>query len=135
MADGIFITELDRDRLKKLIDDELNNGKGMTSSMRELEREIDKAVVVPPQRLPRHIVSMNTRALLNLNGKDVEVSLVYPRDADWSAWKLSVFSPIGTAILGYGEGEKVTWEIPSGTAEIRIKKIIYQPEAAGDYHL
>jgi regulator of nucleoside diphosphate kinase len=44
-------------------------------------------------------------------------------------------SPIGTAILGYKEGDRITWEIPSGTIEIFIKKIIYQPEAAGGYHL
>jgi regulator of nucleoside diphosphate kinase len=44
-------------------------------------------------------------------------------------------SPIGTAIIGYGEGDNIEWEVPNGRTEILIKKILYQPEAAGDYHL
>ncbi|MPN08809.1 Regulator of nucleoside diphosphate kinase [bioreactor metagenome] len=78
---------------------------------------------------------MNSRVLMNLNGKDMEVSLVYPCDADWGENRLSVLSPVGTAILGYSEGDDIEWKVPSGTARITIKKLLYQPEARGDYHL
>lgn len=136
MAGEIYITEVDRSRLIKLIDDEMNDGKGPTGPIQVLEREMGRALVVSPEKLPQHVVSMNSKVLLCLNGKkDMEVTLVYPKDANWASGKLSVFSPIGTAILGYGEGEKVAWEVPSGTSEIHIKKVLYQPEAEGDYHL
>lgn len=135
MAGKIYITETDRDRIRKLIEEELDIGHRMSSSIKTLEREINSATIVPSRQLPRNVISMNSRALLCLNGRNVEVALVYPQDADWAAGKLSVFSPIGTAILGYGEGDRVTWDVPSGTTEIHISKILYQPEAAGDYHL
>ena len=56
-------------------------------------------------------------------------------DTNLNEMKVSVFSPIGTAILGYREGSTIEWEVPSGTSTIIIKKILYQPEAAGEYHL
>ena len=67
--------------------------------------------------------------------KELEVALVYPEDADDRAGKLSVCSGIGTAILGYREGDAFDWRIPNRTCHIRIEKVLYQPEAAGDFHL
>lgn len=78
---------------------------------------------------------MNSRALLHLDDEKVEVALVYPQDADDSAGKLSVYSDIGTAILGYKEGDAFDWRIPNRTRRISIEKVLYQPEAAGDFDL
>ncbi|HNZ91715.1 MAG TPA: GNAT family N-acetyltransferase, partial [Acidovorax sp.] len=47
----------------------------------------------------------------------------------------SVCSGIGTAILGYKEGDAFSWRMPHRTCHIRIGKVLYQPEAAGDFHL
>lgn len=135
MSGELYITENDKARLMKLIEEYFYNGKKMTKSIEHLESELNKARVVSPKQLPRNVISMNTRALLDLDGDEEEVSLVYPDEADLSCNKLSVFSPVGTAILGYKEGDIIEWPIPSGTAEIRIKKVLYQPEAAGDYDL
>ena len=63
------------------------------------------------------------------------MALVYPQDADDSAGKLSVYSDIGTAILGYKEGDAFDWRIPNRTRRISIEKVLYQPEAAGDFDL
>lgn len=134
MAARIYITEIDRERLKKNIESELHNGKTPDKSIRDLEREISRATVVNPKQISNDVITMNSRALLHLDGDEMEVSLVYPEDSDLSNKKLSVFSPIGTAILGYNEGSVIEWEVPSGVMEIHIKKILYQPEAAGDYH-
>jgi regulator of nucleoside diphosphate kinase len=46
-----------------------------------------------------------------------------------------VCSPIGTAILGYREGDALDWRMPDRTRRIRIGKVLYQPEAAGHFHL
>ena len=49
--------------------------------------------------------------------------------------RISIISPAGVALLGSQEGEVVSWRIPTGLAEFKVKKVIYQPEAAGDYYL
>ena len=125
----IHITELDQAQLRNLVASE------QASAMFELEHEIERAIVVDPRQVPRNVVTMNSRALLQLDDEEVEVALVYPEDADDSTGKLSVCSGIGTAILGYGEGDAFDWRIPDRTCRIRIKKVLYQPEAAGDFHL
>ena len=130
----IYITELDRERLKKLIDDELKNGVD-ERTIKDLENEIIRAQVVQPQQLPENVVTMNSRALLSLNDEETEVSLVYPHSSDWAKRQLSILSPIGTAILGYRENDSIQWDTPDGITHIKITKLLYQPEAAGHYHL
>jgi len=125
----IYITEIDKARLRSLVD--LEQG----SSIFELEHEIERAIVVDPKKVAEDVVTMNSRALLKVDDEEVEVALVYPEDADDHAGKLSVCSGIGTAILGYKEGDAFSWRIPNRTCHIRIGKVLYQPEAAGDFHL
>jgi regulator of nucleoside diphosphate kinase len=137
VAKDIYITKADKAKLKEIIEAELKSSHMLDKSMKKLDEEINNAHVVDSDAIPRDLITMNSSVVLHLNDedKDIEASLVYPEDADWSAGKLSILSPIGTAILGYREGDSVEWEVPSGKTEITIKKIIYQPEASGDYQL
>ncbi len=135
MSTDIYITNIDRERIKNILDKMSEGNQAPEKSVKKLEDELYKAIIVNPQQVPRDVITMNSKALLQLDDEDMEVSLVYPEDADLSAMKLSIFSPIGTAILGYKEGNTIEWEVPSGTSKIHIKKILYQPEAASDYHL
>lgn len=128
-AADIHITEIDKARLRGLVD--LEPG----SDIFELEHEIERAIVVDPRQVPEDVVTMNSRTLLHVDDEEREVALVYPEDADDHAGKLSVFSGIGTAILGYRQGDAFNWRMPHRTCRIRIGKVLYQPEAAGHYHL
>ena len=125
----IYITEIDKARLMELI--ALEQGPVVV----DLEHEIERAIVVDPRNVAPDVVTMNSRALLLLDDETVEVALVYPDDSDDSAEKLSICSSIGTAILGYKEGDAIDWRISDRTRRIRIEKLLYQPEAAGDFHL
>ena len=125
----IHITEVDKARLTSLLAVE------QAPDIFELEHEIERAIVVDPLQVARDVVTMNSRALVQLDDEDVEVALVYPEDADDSAGKLSICSGIGTAILGYKEGDAFDWRVNDRTRHIRIEKVLYQPEAAGDFHL
>ena len=125
----IYITEIDKARLRSLLD--LEQGPDIF----ELEHEIERAIVVDPRKVAEDVVTMNSRTLLQVDDEELEVTLVYPEVADDRAGKLSICSGIGTAILGYKEGDAFRWRIPNRTCHIRIGKVLYQPEAAGDFHL
>lgn len=138
----IRITKIDKERIKKLLDKKVQTDLPMVQNkiprdnyVKKLEDELQRAVIVDSGHISPDVVTMNSRAVLQLDGEDVEVSLVYPDDANLSETNVSILSPIGTAILGYREGNIIEWEVPSGISEIHIKKILYQPEAAGDFHL
>lgn len=128
-AGDICITGIDQARLQDLVAFE------PAAAVYELEHEIARAIVVEARQVPRDVVTMNTRALLQLDDEEREVALVYPDDADDRAGRLSVCSGLGTAILGYREGDAFDWRLADRTRRIRIGQLLYQPEAAGHFHL
>ncbi|MCP3879261.1 MAG: GNAT family N-acetyltransferase, partial [Sulfitobacter sp.] len=105
----IHITEIDKARLRNMLAFEEPSG------IFELEHEIERAIVVDPLAVASDVVTMNSKAVVQLDDEAMEVALVYPEDADDSAGKLSVFSDMGTAILGYKEGDTFAWRLRNRT--------------------
>lgn len=138
MSRSILLTERDLERLKKLIAHEREFGKvGETKEMKDLQMELERAQIVSPEEIPAGTITMNAKFLLkHLDSEELtEYSLVYPEEADFFENKISIMAPIGTAMLGYQEGDEVDWQVPAGTVRLRVEKVLYQPEASGDYEL
>lgn len=134
----INITSKDRERLLKLINEEREFGSGRNKEfLRDLELELNRANIVPPESIPGDSITMNSTVLLSdlETGEETTYTLVYPEAADLTENRISVLAPIGTAILGFREGDIVDWKIPDGTVKLKVEKILYQPEAAGNYEL
>jgi len=129
----LHINELDHKRLMRLIEDALNGVTEQSNSLRSLQVELARATVVNAEELPRDVVTMRSRVLIMLDDEEKEITLVYPNEANLSTGKISILSPVGTAIIGYRVGDVVNWLTPGGLKRIRIKKVLYQPEASGDY--
>ncbi len=102
-----------------------------------LMRELRAARAVPPEQIARNVVTMNSRVLLKelQSGRQIEITLTYPQDADPKEQKVSVFSPIGVALLGCQEGDITSWRIPSRIGRFKVERVVYQPEAEGHYNL
>ena len=128
MSRRIIITEQDMQKLKKLVDAEVDDAKNKPHVL-DLDNELKRAEIVNKNEIPDDIITMNSSVLLSLDGMDETITLVYPHEADVDNNMLSVLSPIGTAIIGFREGDVVEWAVPSGITIIDIKKVIYQPEA------
>ena len=133
----IYITEFDMQRLKELLEDAKASGYRRRNDLERLEMELNRGIMVPPQDVPADVITMNSRVcLMDLdNGEELTCTLVFPNDADISQNKISILAPIGTAMLGYSVGDTFEWEVPAGLTRFKVKEILYQPEAAGDYHL
>lgn len=101
-----------------------------------LERELRRARIVPPADVPGDAVTMNSTVRvcdLQSGGRQV-FRVVYPHEAG-SADALSVLTPLGTAILGVRAGKVVHALMGIGARRLEVEKVLYQPEAAGDFHL
>lgn len=133
---NIYITEFDKDRLLRLIA-QLEATGPSESHVNDLSAELARAQVVASEDVPAGVVTMNSKVCL----QDIEASdemtftLVFPDDADFDEGRISVLAPVGTAILGYSEGDVIEWKMPSGVRSLRIVSVLYQPEAAGDFDL
>jgi regulator of nucleoside diphosphate kinase len=132
-APKIYLTQNDLDRLLDLVE-AYSAGSG-GRRYKQLEDELARAIVVPRDQIPADVVTMNSRVIFEneTTGERREVQLVYPREADIDAGKISILAPVGTALLGLRVGESIDWELPSGEKHrYRVVAILYQPEAAGD---
>ena len=133
----IYITDSDIKRLSELIKVAREFGKEDEIYLRDLEEELNRGKVVESKAIPENVITMNSKIRIrNLDtNEEMIFQLVFPEDADSSQEKISILAPIGTAVIGYKTDDIIEWKIPVGLARLKIKEILYQPEAAGDYHL
>ena len=133
----IVITESDKQRLEELIAVAGEFSHQPRNDLAALAGELAKAEVVPSQKVPPDVVTMNSKVLLRdvATGEEMTYTLVFPKAANIDDGAISVLAPVGTAILGYRQGNVVAWPVPSGILRMRLEKILSQPEAAGHYHL
>ena len=133
---SIHITVQDMKRLSDLLMVEVAK-EGDTDHIERLGEELDRASLVPADKVPGDVVTMNSKVrVADLGaGEDKVLTVVFPGDANAAEGKVSVLTPMGTAILGFKVGDTIKWQVPEGALCLRIEEIVYQPEAAGDYHL
>lgn len=130
---SIVLTSNDVQRLETMLESAQFRGQPGAAS---LHAELERARVVPPNQLPRDVVSMNSTAecVEEASGRTHSLTLVYPRDADAAQGRISVLAPVGAALLGMKVGQSIDWPAPAGTLRLRVTAVRYQPEAAGEYH-
>ena len=136
-ARTIYITEFDMQRLRALIGGAKRLDPRGNQYLESLESELSRGILVAPTEVPPDVVTMNSRVrLVDLDtNEEMVYTLVFPDDADMAKSKISVLAPIGTAMLGYRVGDTFEWQVPDGARRLQVKKVLYQPEAAGDYDL
>jgi regulator of nucleoside diphosphate kinase len=129
----IYITEADMRRLRPL----LENLRHSRDDLRGLSAELAGAHVVAPVAVPSDVVTMNSKARLRdlETGEELTYTLVFPDRANIEQGRISVVAPIGTAMLGHRVGDEIEWIVPDGAVRLRVEEVLYQPEAAGHYHL
>jgi regulator of nucleoside diphosphate kinase len=123
-------------RLVLLIDDYkllisyLNGGHSTTAFDRrnaeDLRIELKKAKLVNKDNFPEDIVRLNSKVRIKAEGNDkvMELMLVTPDKADIKQKMISVMAPIGTALIGFRQGEKVKWQVPAGKKTFTIMEVI-----------
>ena len=135
-ASAIHITRFDKTRLMRLLRS-LDAAHENREEIEDLERELERGTEVESAEVEPDVVTMNSTVRvtdLDTNASQL-YTIVFPADADFDKGRISILSPLGTALLGYRAGDVVTWEMPRGTRRLRIEELVYQPEAAGDFHL
>jgi regulator of nucleoside diphosphate kinase len=102
-----------------------------------LERRLASAEAVEPTAVPDDVVTLNSRVCLRNveTRRRLEVTLADPVNIPLFSDYLSVAGPAGIALLGRRESEIVTWTLGNKRRTYQIERLLYQPEAAGDFHL
>ena len=98
----------------------------------QLRAELERAIVVPPDTVPRDVVTMHSRVryLDEASGERREIQVVYPDEADLAQGKVSVFAPVGAALLGLSVDQEIDWDFPGGARRrLRVEEVVDQPES------
>jgi regulator of nucleoside diphosphate kinase len=100
--------------------------------MRSLQDKLARARVISAGRVPRDLITMNSHAeIIELaSGERLNLTLVYPVEADMEEGRVSVFSSLGAALLGRCVGDTCEWPVPYGVRRFMINAVLFQPEAA-----
>jgi regulator of nucleoside diphosphate kinase len=90
-----------------------------------LLKEIEKATIVKKDEVPHNVVRLNSKVLIKEESKNkvMELVLVVPEKADIYQNMISVFAPIGVALIGFKQGEKVNCSTPSGNKFFTILEV------------
>lgn len=89
-----------------------------------LEEELGRAKLIPTEQLSNEIVSMNSEVtFLDLDtGKEHQMTLVYPHEANMETGRISILAPVGAALIGLRVGQSIDW--PIRDKKIRRLKIV-----------
>lgn len=118
----------------KILTSYLNGSRGKTAFDRrnaeDLKAELKKATLVSNVDFPDDVVRLNSKVLLKAEDKDevLELMLVTPEKADIKEKRISIMAPIGTALIGSQEGQKVKWRVPAGNRTFTILKVTNECE-------
>lgn len=98
-----------------------------------LEAELDRALIVASNEIPMNIVTMNSRVRFQLRPfrRALTRTLVYPKDLNGNWARLSIFTTLGSALLGLSTGARITWpHRAGGSVGLIVEQVEYQPEHA-----
>ena len=131
----IYLTDKDYNRLLQVV--QLQRQKNGLFVVAALSQELKRAKVVSAKEIPADVITMNSRVRLKemRSAAELDLDIVYPKDADVGKRKVSVLAPVGTAVLGCKVGDEVKWPVAQGMVTYKVQELIYQPEAAGDFNL
>jgi regulator of nucleoside diphosphate kinase len=99
---------------------------------RILLQKLANAVISVRSDLPPDVITMHTRAeLVDLDTDErLNLMLVFPIDASLEDGRISVFDPLGAAMLGRRIGDQLRWAVPYGVRRFEVKAVHFQPETA-----
>ena len=132
----LLLSRVDVERIEALLEQPSFSARDTRGRQEELAR----AELAEPAAIPDDVITMNSTARVRVDdplqgAHEHEITLVYPRDADGSADRVSILAPVGSALLGLRVGDAIDWPLPGGrNARLQVLAVRYQPEAAGDLH-
>jgi len=99
-------------------------------NVEELHSELKKAKLVSKEDFPLDVVRLNSTVKVKAEEEDelIELTLVTPDKADIKKRKISIMAPIGTALIGFRQGQKVRWSVPAGKKTFTIVEVINEFE-------
>jgi regulator of nucleoside diphosphate kinase len=95
-----------------------------------LLEEIDRAKIHSASKIPDDVVTMHARVefIDEASGASRTVELVWPGEADISAGRVSILTPIGAGLIGLRKGGAILWPDRDGRERTLTIVSVIQPK-------
>lgn len=114
----IIIGESDHERLSMLADTISTRNETLAET---LASELDRARVVPDKRVPATVIRIGSTVSWKMDsGEEHHAKLVFPVDADISAGRVSILTPVGVALIGLSAGQTMQWSSGGRTHQLTV---------------
>lgn len=96
-------------------------------SLIRLSEELRNAQILDEENMPDDIIRFNSRVTVSTDtGRQRSLQIVIPSNRDIKQNKISVLSPMGSALFGYSTGDTIEWNLPNGKQKIRIVAVVQE---------
>ena len=111
----IRVSRVDAERIESL----LENPQYRALDTAALVDELSRAEILEPAQMPGDVIGMHSVARVKVTDADGgsrehDLTLVFPREADAEAHRVSILAPVGSALLGLRSGDAIDWPMPGG---------------------
>lgn len=94
------------------------------SCIQRLKTELKTADIRKELDLPLDVVRIDSLMDVETPMGEIRMQLVLPENANSQSKRISILTPMGSALFGYAEGDEVLWSFPDGEKIITIKRIL-----------
>jgi len=117
---AVVLSEEDFELLKSFVTPSANDENPMS-----LAYELSRAKVVKKDQVPEGQVRINSKVTIEdlVSKAKTTVTIVPPSDADIKQQKISVLTPIGSALIGLKVKDEVEWKMPVGLRKYVILEV------------
>ncbi|MDD2990578.1 MAG: nucleoside diphosphate kinase regulator [Zoogloea sp.] len=124
MKPEIIVSNNDLERLEGLLSKPPTRNRSDLDGLRE---ELERARIVDAAELPANVIAIDRRARFREehSGREYELTLAWPHEADAAQGRVSIFSPAGSALLGLAAGQVIDWRTPEGhLIQLRVLEVL-----------
>lgn len=92
----------------------------------QLKKELKKSVLFDDGELPPDVVRLGSTVTVKEleKGQTMQFTIVTPDKSDLKNRRVSVLSPVGTALIGLSKGNMIRWRVPAGEKTFLIEEVI-----------
>ena len=94
--------------------------------------ELDRAQIVADPVVPSDVVRMGSRVRFRTGRDERFVTLVWPADADIAERRISVLTPVGTALIGLRAGQSITFRARDARPQMLTVLAVLPPGGEDD---
>lgn len=121
---SIVLDKKEYELISELIHPITESANLMNSCISRLKQELKTAKLIDEtESFPEDVIRLNSIVDVNTPFGIMKIQLVLPENSNSEQKRISILTPMGSALIGYAETDRIMWEFPNGVQEVEILKV------------